>query len=145
MSEVNGSNEGLLWLSIADEDVVNRSADLTLFDADSAGRIALRITVDQKGLLFGGGEAGRKVYRGRRLTDSALLIGYRDDSAERQLRIRGGGGGSELIAPNIACPAIVRMESGRNVGNSRFHVELLWKIVPRGTKQQSGVNAPNRE
>jgi hypothetical protein len=53
---------------------------LVLADADAAGRVALRVAIDEECALLRDGEAGGEVDGGRGLTDSALLVGDRDDS-----------------------------------------------------------------
>ena len=55
-------------------------------DPDPARRVPLWIAVDQQRPLLGDRQARGKVHGGGRLSDPALLIGYRDDSGHTQLR-----------------------------------------------------------
>ena len=48
----------------------------------AAGRIALRIEIDQQCLLTGPGESNREICCGRRLANPTFLIGYTDDATQ---------------------------------------------------------------
>src|SRR5436309_14853332 len=53
-----------------------------VFDqAEAAGRVRLRIAVNQRRIHFAGGEVGGQVDGSRSLPDATLLIGYGDDAS----------------------------------------------------------------
>ena len=65
---------------VAGQAVVGRGVHL-LVGAQGDGRVALRVEVDEQGLLAVAGRAGGEVDRGGRLADAALLIRHRVDQA----------------------------------------------------------------
>ena len=64
--------------ALAQQRMVSACARL-LFQAHAAGRVGLRIEVEQQDPPANRGDAGRQVDRRGRLADSTLLIGDRDD------------------------------------------------------------------
>ncbi len=61
--------------SAVEQRVVERVPNAIALDADAAGRVALRVGVDEQRFPLGGRERGGEVYGGRRFSDAALLIG----------------------------------------------------------------------
>ena len=66
--------------AIAAKRLVDRVAALLAAQPQRGRRVALRIQVDHQHLNAGAGERCRQVDGGRRLTDSAFLIGDRNDA-----------------------------------------------------------------
>lgn len=64
-------------LFVADDEVIKRHGIVEL-EAEAAGRVALRIRVDDEHLFAHGAEFGSQIDAGRRLADAAFLIDDRD-------------------------------------------------------------------
>src|SRR5258708_752926 len=127
MLEMDRANDGFYWCPIADEDVVHIGSDLGALDTDAAGRIGLRIAVDQQGLLLGCRQARGQIHRGCRLTDSALLVRNGNDAASRHesfvLWVRLGSRLPGLGANNSTAAHARRGNRGVSYAS----------VVPRGT------------
>src|SRR5262249_45344573 len=67
-------------LLLAQKHVIDSCRQHALIDSCPCGRIALRIKVDQQHAAPHRGQARCEVDRSRRLADSALLVGDRDDA-----------------------------------------------------------------
>ena len=61
-------------IGVSDEDIVESERYIFLLKADAAGSVPLRIGVDKERSLLGGSKARREINRGRRFSDSTLLI-----------------------------------------------------------------------
>ncbi len=62
--------------------VVERPSGGVLWKSEPAGCIALRVTIDNEGLLLFGGERGAEIYGGGCLANAALLVGNSYNSAQ---------------------------------------------------------------
>ena len=103
------------WMSDVDvgvplhEQVVDRAVQLVRADAQTDGRGALRVEVDDQHLAAVLGQRGAQVDRGRRLADATLLVAQRDD-AGRTVRgeRRGARGTSGIGRPTASsCGSVV--------------------------------------
>ena len=77
-----GLADGVSDLLAVHEDVVNRRHSVGLLDSETAGRVSLRIAVDQEDLDFARGERGGEIDGGGCLTHAAFLVGDCDDSVK---------------------------------------------------------------
>ena len=68
----------LFQLAVAEEGLVNALA-LFFLDAEAAGRVGLRIKVDEQDFLSAFGEAGGEIDRRGRFPDAAFLVRERYD------------------------------------------------------------------
>jgi len=64
----------------ANQDVVNGRGNRFAGDAKSAGRVSLRVAVDEQCPLLSYRQTSGEIDSGRRLSDATLLVCYRDDS-----------------------------------------------------------------
>ena len=80
---VGRGKHAFLRLCTVHENVVGRRLYLALVDRDAAGRVALRISVNEQHLFSECAHARRKVDRSGRLADAALLIGNSNDLSQR--------------------------------------------------------------
>ena len=79
-----------------DQNVVDRRHALRLLNAKSAGRITLRVAVDNKYLNFACGECGGKIDGSSGLSHPAFLIGNGNDSSQVIISSQG-------VTSNLTC------------------------------------------
>src|SRR2546422_192853 len=78
MREMHVREAGVRERAAVEQGVVQGVADAITLDADAAGRVRLRIGVDEQRLPLRGGERRGEIDGRRRLTDAALLVGNSD-------------------------------------------------------------------
>src|SRR3989449_8402978 len=78
MREMHVREAGVRERGAVEQGVVQGVADAIALDADAAGRVRLRIGVDEQRLPLRGGERRGEIDGCRRLTDTALLVGNSD-------------------------------------------------------------------
>lgn len=85
--ELNCAEDDFVERALADECIVDGAPERFACQADSAGRVALWIAVDEEGVLFGDGEAGGEVDCGGGFPDPAFLVCNCDDSGHAPLEV----------------------------------------------------------
>src|SRR5512140_578469 len=85
VSELDGAKDDLFERKLTDEGVVDRAAEVFAFQANAAGRVPLRVSINEQCSLLGYCQACCEVYRCRRLAAPALLICDRDYLGHAQL------------------------------------------------------------
>ncbi len=73
-------HDGLAQVRLADQHVIGRAVAIAAVDAKTGGRVALRIEIDDQDSLADGGQRGPEVDGGRRLADTPLLVGKRQNA-----------------------------------------------------------------
>jgi hypothetical protein len=91
-------DDGVAQGRLAGQHVIGRVTPAAAIDAETGGRVALRIKIDDQHILADGGERRAEIDRGGGLADAALLIGH-GENARRLRRLHlgsaiGGGKGN---------------------------------------------------
>ena len=67
-------HDGVRDLGLPDQHIIYGRPRRRILHAETARRVSLRIDIEDEGALFGNGERGAEVDRGRGLPDTALLV-----------------------------------------------------------------------
>ena len=106
--------------------IVARQGQRVLVHTAAHRRVALRVEVDQQHPAPRRRERHREVDAGGRLSDAALLVGYRDDLGHGSSRASAGSSaicpapGSSAMCPAPVRPRCARRRSVRDVPDTRF-------------------------
>jgi hypothetical protein len=87
--ELNAPDCSLGNRAASDQDVVNRESQRITSNSDATRGIALRIAIYEQCSLLSNGETGGEIDGCGRLADTALLVGYSDDSGHRGIVVQG--------------------------------------------------------
>ena len=94
MAELHATNDCVVELRVADQDVVRRRGEAITRQPTAAGGVTLRVGIDEEDALFGNCERRCEIDGSGRLADPAFLIGNSENAAHRQRRC---GEGEERV------------------------------------------------